>query len=319
MVEVVFSESAKGSLKVAQHYGEGPYHGNVAVAACGDGPDMPQSARERAERAALERVRWEWEQAVPMGGSAKDVLGIDLGWSIGRISEDGIGEERRQVLEQQFAVWSPADAAEMAEESIRNNQKALDEILQRSADGDSVRIWYSHNPDEMCGLYWMLAQIQKLPEHGEVSMVRLPDWEINVDGDVFIPISWGEISPGEWGKHLSRQEKVSPALLSGCAMRWRQLQEENADLRVVLNGRLQSAPADLYDSFILRELEAQPKECNEAQAIGNVLGKYHLGIGDGWVALRIQAFIRKGMYEVISPAAPDQPVYRQKLRRLYDV
>lgn len=66
--------------------------------------------------------------------------------------------------------------------------------------------------------------------------------------------SWGEVAPGQWGTYLSRRETVRPGFVTACAMQWQQLREENAPLRMVLNGRLQSGPEDLYDSFLLREL-----------------------------------------------------------------
>ncbi len=37
------------------------------------------------------------------------------------------------------------------EKSIRSPQDALYTILDRATQGETVRIWYSHNPDEMCG------------------------------------------------------------------------------------------------------------------------------------------------------------------------
>ena len=67
-------------------------------------------------------------------------------------------------------------------------------------------------------------------------------------------------------------------------MRWKQLQQENAPLRIYLNGKLQSASENIYDSFILREVDEQADEFSEANLIGNVLGKNQLGIGDAWIA-----------------------------------
>ena len=49
--------------------------------------------------------------------------------------------------------------------------------------------------------------------------------------------------------------------------------------------------------------------------IGRVLGKYHLGIGDAWVALRIEEMIRAGMFETISDADEDAPIYHRMLRK----
>ena len=53
----------------------------------------------------------------------------------------------------------------------------------------------------------------------------------------------------------------------------------------------------------------------EAYAIGTILGKYQLGIGDVWIALRIEQFIREGMFEVLTIPEPDRPIYRRMLRK----
>ena len=93
------------------------------------------------------------------------------------------------------------------------------------------------------------------------------------------------------------------------------MQEENAPLRIVLNGRLQSAPEDIYDSFILREIGAQPDEFKMSTVIGNVLGKYRLGIGDAWISGRIEKLISDGMLEVVQDAPEDGLSYRRVLRK----
>ena len=111
------------------------------------------------------------------------------------------------------------------------------------------------------------------------------------------------------------QRQVPQALISGYALEWRRLQEENAPLRVVLNGQLVSAPEDIYDEFILRELAVRKDEFLEAYLIADVMGKYQLGIGDAWLALRIETMVQKGILEVVKAAPEDGPVYRRMLRK----
>ncbi len=90
---------------------------------------------------------------------------------------------------------------------------------------------------------------------------------------------------------------------------------ENAPLRVSLNGKLQSASEDIYDSFILREIDAQPDGFKMAVVIGNVIGKYQLGIGDAWVSIRIDKMIEKGILEVAKAAPEGDIKYRCILRK----
>lgn len=99
------------------------------------------------------------------------------------------------------------------------------------------------------------------------------------------------------------------------ASRWKTLQQENAPLRAVLNGQLASVPEDIYDPWVEREIAAETGEFWEARVIGNVLGKYQLGIGDAWIALRIEEMLRAGKLQAVTEPAPDRPIYHRKLRR----
>lgn len=315
MIEVVFSESACGSLRMAQQYGAGEYHdGAVGLVYLGKKPS--QEELDAANRAAEARLRHEWETAVPLGGNPADVYCIDAAWSIGDISENEIGDGRRKVLARLFSILpTEENTDQQIDDVISRNRDALREILMRSSRGEAIRIWYSHNPDDMCGFYWLLAQLHEIRAHGAIYTVRLPEWAYEGQDTLCTYIGWGELSPGKWGHYLSSQQEVQPSLLSACSIRWQQLQKENAPLRIFLNGRLQSAPETIYDSFILQEAERQPPEFREANAVGSVLGKYQLGIGDAWIALRFEQFIKDGLFEVISAATPNRPIYTQTLRK----
>lgn len=110
-------------------------------------------------------------------------------------------------------------------------------------------------------------------------------------------------------------KKLPTDYLRSLANHWRELQQENAFLRAMLNGKLVSAPESLYDAFILRELAKQEEEFMEARLVGQVLGKYQLGISDAWIALRIEQFIQGGLLIPVTTPAPDDPVYRRILRK----
>ncbi len=91
-------------------------------------------------------------------------------------------------------------------------------------------------------------------------MVKLPAWEYGKENTMTSKIAWSGVSPGEWGNYITLQERAEPVFLSACAMKWSQLQNENAPLRAMLNGKLQSVSEDIYDSFILREIAEQPEQ-----------------------------------------------------------
>lgn len=318
MIEIVFSESACGSLKVGLSYGVGKYRGGATSVFIrkDDGSHPSKEELYEAQRQAEEKARQDWESAIPLGSKASDAYCFDLSLSIGEITETGIGHQRKEVLNKLRSIWPKQAADDELEERILKDQSNLDSLLERCSDREPIRVWYSHNPDEMCGMYWLMSLLRPIKARGPVYLVKLPEWEYRENGVICSHNGWGEISPGEWGRYQTLQQEAMPAFFALCATKWSQLREENAPLRVVLNGQLQSASDTIYDSIILREIEKQPEVFVEAIVVGNVLGKYQLGIGDAWVALRIEKMIEAGELEVVEPAADGDIIYRQKLRKL---
>lgn len=312
MIEVVFSNSACGTLKLAQRYGTREYSSGI-VGLLLDGEQPSEQEIETARCKAEGQARREWETTVLLGGNPADVYCLDLALSIGEITEDEVGIQRQRVFGQILFIC-PMDIKGL-QENLRRTKEALAAVCARSAAGEAIRIWYSHNPDELCGLYWLMAKLHQLMNHGPVYLIKLPEWEVTADHTVIRYNGWGEVRPGECGRYAAFQRQAPQALISGYAMEWRRLQEENAPLRVVLNGQLVSAPEDIYDEFILRELAVRKDEFLEAYLIADVMGKYQLGIGDAWLALRIETMVQKGILEVVKAAPEDGPVYRRMLRK----
>ena len=276
MIEVVFSDSAYGNLKA---------------------------------------VLSTWKSTILLDHKDYDVYCFNLNLSVGDISDNGIGTQRKNAIKKMLSTHGMIDMEEQIEEELTKAEFSLSNLIERFIGGEEIRIWYSDNPDELCGMCWLMNQIQPLSCKTAVYLVKLPAWEYENDGTVIARQAWGEIDPCKWERYTAIQEKVSSAFISACAMQWKQLQIENAPLRVMLNGRLQSAPEDIYDSFILREIASQPEQFDTAVVIGNILGKYQLGIGDVWIYNRIDVMIKDGRLEVVLTDQTDVPYYRQILRK----
>ncbi len=317
MIEVVFGESAYGSLKVAQGYGKGKYQsGAVSVfMANTDGVNPSKEEIQTIKQQVEDCERKNWEMAMPIESGRGDAYCFDMALSVGDISDDGLGQQRRKVLKRMLSVGFVEDIDTRIDKKMQNTANALESIIERYSAGEEVRIWYSDNPDEICGMYWLMAQFQAIKNQTAIYLVKLPNWEYKEDNTIISRNGWGEIAPGEWGKYISLQEKVQPVFLSVCAMKWRKLQEENAPLRAILNGQLQSVSEEIYDSFILREIAVQENEFKMAVVIGNVIGKYQLGISDVWIANRMEKLIANGVLEVIREAPEEGPSYRRILRK----
>lgn len=317
MLEVVFSQSAAGSMAVAMGR-KSRVAGAVGIIVASDDGRRPSKAQvEKLRRQAEEREARNWENAVPLPGSRKDIALLPLALSVGEIDENGIGPKRRDALSRLMGIF-PDLAEEVVRQPLDEARGALSRLLNGAAAGETIRVWASCNPDEACGLCWLAEQLRPIGfENLDVALVRLPDFEERPDGAAVQHTSWGEAEPHQWGRMAALAKKLPPNAVRALADSWRQLQKENAPLRAVLNGRLVSAPETLYDFVILRELYAQGDEFMETAAIGRVLGQ-QLGIGDAWVALRIEQFIRGGLFRPVSQPEPGGPLYRRMLRRCGD-
>ena len=320
MIEVVFGDSACGSLKMAHHNGDREFSSGIisVIVSRPDGSEPTEEEIQAIQREAEERERLEWENTTPMGGSPADVYDLGFSLSIGDISENIPCEKRRKVLEWLYGIYPDIDEDSVfTAELMQRTADAMKEVCSHISAGESVRIWYSNQPDELCGMYWFMAQLNNLElQSDQVILVQLPDWEI---GDENAAMSgWGGVKPSQWHRYLDFQRAATSAFCKSCATHWQRLQQENAPLRAVLNGRLMSVPETLYDEFITCEIAAEEDEFNEAMLIGRVLGKYQLGIGDAWIALRIEEMIRVGNLIPITAPAPGSPIYHRRLKKCMD-
>jgi hypothetical protein len=317
MTEVVFGQSACGSLKLAQHYGEGSYPGSAIGVILEEKHPSRKQIRE-AKKQAEEAARRQWEQAIPLGGNPSDVFCIEAAWSMGEISQLDLGTERIDTLQKLYSIWPEEDTKRKAEETIAASNDALQQIQERFAAGGEIRIWYSQqNPDELCGFYWLLTRLQKDGFTGKIYGVKLPAWSCT-EKQVTQYNGWGEISPDQWGTFLPLQRELSSDFIRACSLYWHRLQAENAPLRASVNGNLLSVPASFYDPFILKEIQDQPSPFFEPHVIGKVMGKYQLGISDALIDLRIQRFIDLGCLKENVPAEKGCPSYKRTLEKTAD-
>lgn len=318
MIDILFSDSACGSLKMAQHYGEGKYQGGCMgiIVSHADGSKPTNEEIETARREAKEKARLAWENATPLGGKTSDIYGFNLVLSVGDISENQPGIKRQQTLEQLYSIYPNEDGFQAAEEILKRANEDLKTIRERATVGEGFRIWYSNQPDEMCGLFWFMAQLNQWNVYdGQVSIVKLPEWEADENGCFVRKNCWAEVTPEEWRRYHAFQKTVFSGFIQSCSSQWQELQAESAPLRAVLNGQLVSMSEKLYDDFILREMAEEGEEFQEAMIVGRVLGKYQLGIGDSWVAFRIEEMIHAGKLEAVTVGDKDMPLYHRVLKK----
>ena len=315
MLQIVFSDSECGTLKLATHCGPSSWDDGLIGFILGDG-EQESSQEEKNQAMAQLKARREKEnrRALPVGGNPGDVLCPCIGLDIGPLS----GPEAEKARFDLLTAWlggdfplpgyDPEDHAQrdmLWEERQRDRKRLLD----GSKHGEAVRIWYSNAPYSLCGFFevlWLLRDCDC-----PVTAVEMPRWMSLEDGTAQSCLNWGDLSPGDWAAYLPLEREIPKSVRRAVAMEWSQLRVENAPLRAVINGHLHSVGEDFYDPFIRAHIP--DGTFRVGQLIAEVLGRCQLGIGDWWIAKRIQAMENQG--ELITVSKGDC-FYQSEVRRV---
>ncbi len=243
-------------------------------------------------------------------GSFQNVACLSLGLSMGDIRAP-LSDDRARFLQSTVMIPAP-EFSDVGLDLLRAAQEGINSILSAVALGEPIRVWYSVNlPDEYCGLCHLLSI---LSQEAVVYAVELPAMSIG-DGCVTRFCGWGNVEPESFFRYIPSTRLLSSTEKTFLSSLWRELVRENGPLRAVVNGTLHTVDADFYDGFLRRELDTAPEEFSEAHIIGNILGKYALGIPDSLVALRIEEFIGRGELIPVTVPPSDSPSYHRKLRK----
>ena len=288
MLELCFSQSARGGLRCAQHCGGGGRKVFGVIVGRDDGRPATRKEIRQAQKQAQQKREALDREAIPLGGTPSDVLGLSLGLDMGDIREP-LGEARRELLRR----WYDGND-EAADQDWQETLESADR-LRACGTGDAVRIWVDHTPSSACGLLHAASLLKDTK--AAVHVVALPPWRERPDGVVETYLGWGEVEPELFGQFLSREEPVPPVALGAMAHRWEALRQENAPLRAVVNGQVRSVGEDFYDGLIRKHIpEGQTKI---ALIIGDVLGWEKPGIGDIWLVERIRWMLSAGELRMV--------------------
>lgn len=119
MLEVVFSDSAAGSMAEACCQGGGAVASSVGVIVGHheDGSPFTEAETEEYRRQFEERERRAWQNALPFESRREDILCFPLALSVGDIRGEGIGPGREAALKKLMSVY-PAEGREAAGELL---------------------------------------------------------------------------------------------------------------------------------------------------------------------------------------------------------
>lgn len=284
MIELLFSDSATGSLKCAKALGDGTA-GGVGIILTID---------ENGNETQKEFIPQPYTD-VKVEGSPEDVHGIWLCGNVGDISDMSNWKARIDSVNKFFDVYGSDDfEVDWSQKAALQAEELVEKLKYTAETNEKIRIWWSGNSEETCGFYWAMSILQNTNEN--ITSVKLPEFIIK--NKTLIRYSGtGELAPEDFSDMLCFEQPVTIPERRYYAQCWNKLVKENAPLRAVVSGDLYSVPEDFYD-FILRKFISD-EPLRVAHVIGTALGNGPKGVNDWWYANRLQKMISKKEVEII--------------------
>lgn len=309
MLEVCFSDSVKGTLRCAQTCGNAD--GATSIGIIGDRLNWWQ------KRKALAKARRSYQilerEAIPLGGKREDLIGICFDLSIGDISSPLNLEDclRKQFVKQWLTADTHGDDDKnefFMNEFWRECMADLDILKKRVSTGESVRIWTDTTPTAACGVLFVADLL--VDADCEITIVPLPRNKKRAYNPSKEYSSWSEVEPQLFGSFLDDSRTLTKEDVQALSQQWRNLQMENAPLRVVEEYVVISAEEDYYDEYIRKEYPQDT--CYVGRLISNVIENHH--ISDWLVAQRIKVLIAQNELKIVDSS--EKGFYRNIVSRL---
>ncbi|MDQ7096481.1 DUF3658 domain-containing protein [Desulfosporosinus sp. PR] len=293
MLEVVFNDSAKGAMKAAKNYNKENMMGSV-MGYIGKKPSKKESEK-----------RFEGEA---IGGSSQDVVCIGFSLDIGDIVNEIDSKERKSEF---IRVYGSVNFEESEiEQFFKSQREDFEKLLVTAKSGETIRVWRSNAPFSACAFAFLCDTLRNID--CKISMIFMPEYWKTSEDTIQSCTDWAELTPSQFYRFLPLEREVSNVEKRLQSRLWNDLKQENAPLRAIVNGKLISVPEDFYDHLIIKNIP--DREFVMAQLMGTILGRYSLGVGDGWYALRIQKMIAENKLVIVGDKDKTHP-YGKILRK----
>lgn len=228
------------------------------------------------------------------------------GLEFGKIDEENFIESRKKWIDFAFAICSPKERKKILKEEVAR----FNEIIETAKKGEILRVWCATTPCAKSGFYHLIYNLQGI--ECPILVVEMPaSFSSYRSSDENVDHSWGEVEPKMMEKGVLLQRELLREERDIIASKWAKLVEENADLRLNIDGELTSVPIDYMDKEIM---DAAPlEEFKMVTLIGFILAHSRHGASDSFIAERIEALIEKNELTVIKRAKKREDYYRDTI------
>lgn len=295
MIEVMFGESEGGAMKMAKNY-QKPDFNIGAISWFGKKPSKEEFDKIHDGKA--------------VGGNSSEVVCIPFMLDIGDVTVPIDSEYRKNLIFDLYTIngFGDENTQKSLEDSWEKYVKEIERLKNYASHGECIRLWYSDAPYSLCGFYFVCDLLKE--KECKLSVIKLPQHLQLPNNEIQYNTSWGEISAGKFYQYLPLEKALPFCEIHSFASNWEELKEDKSTLRAVVNGKAIGVPEDFYDHILRKEIPEG--EFVIGSLIGNVLGKYSLGIGDLWYMKRINKMIELGELIIVKK---QKAVYGQVLKR----
>lgn len=153
----------------------------------------------------------------------------------------------------------------LSENDISDALPDLDRLMAistRLSNNEDSRLcfWMGANAKDVCAYYWLLHYLKK--HSGKLSVINIAGLPfLNDNHQLFYPLFIADIPAKEVRKTLKLQRQITPSEWETDVFEWKQLREQNSDIRLLSNGKkIGNRPIDYFDDVLLRHCSQQPKK-----------------------------------------------------------
>lgn len=202
-------------------------------------------------------------------------------------SEEGI-ETRKDWWR---IVLTGNEAAVSVDSGYVDDPKTVLEIKEklRSNENENAWIWVASNKHDVCGYYWLMAQLKEF--EGRVYILMLNNLPfINDKGGIFYPENLFEIPPREFLKAKKMARPITASEFEIDPDEWTKICNENKTVRILEGAKkLSQHDADFFDKYIMEFIT--PDWQKAGKVIHQVLSKAKQTTGDAYLLWRIKELI----------------------------
>lgn len=194
-------------------------------------------------------------------------------------------------------------------EDLDERRKSLQKLDRYLNQGKNIRLWISATADDRCGLYWLCDRMKNTKS--SLYVVSCPGYEWNAEKKLICCPYWASVE--DWsalGAYAQKARELSSEELELYASLWKEMQTENAELRLLLNDCVIGVGKDFFDNELLQMITETPKA--QGIIVGSFLYKWR-GLSMGFADERIEQLLEEGLIQVDTDLRDDYGAINRRL------